>query len=699
MLGAAASDDSSDDEDGGAAAAGGTAAPRAPKAKPSAGKPATDEKDKEEDKKEEDKEDEKVPPVPCCRLFRFADACDWAMIVIGIMGGVGFGCVQPLFAILFGDLLNSFGAVNLSDAVGGIAINFLYLGLGAFVGVGLQFGLLAISAERQVLRMRKAYVEALLRQPMSFWDGIDPGTVTSRLSEDTLTVARGIGDQMGVAANSVAATLAGIIVGFYFNPLLALVVVAFVPAMAIPIAILVSSRTSFETITSDAYARASAVSTEALAAIRTVAAFGSERAESRRYSRHVGLAERVIAGSGLILGSAQALFWVFIMGAYAAGLYFGATQIIASRENNPLCSVAALVATNAAGTEDCFSGGDVILVFFAVLTGAFTAGQAGPAVSAFAAARVAARPIFEAIDSESPIDPLPFRPLPSGKAPSAASTARSVKPRVGKGIEFVDVGFCYPSQPGVFVLRGFNLHVPVGQTVALVGPSGSGKSSAMQLLLRYYDPSEGAIFVNGKDIRDMPVHDLRASIGFVQQQPKLFNTTVAENVAFGLTDYRSDHGEVSRTGIPIVAPDTLSRVREATKAASALRFVEALPEGFDTVVGNAGSTLSGGQRQRICIARAVIRKPDVLLLDEVRPALRHGFHGCRDSACVCIVLSRYLSPGASLVVQPAAIQPSFPFPHAVICLDRRRRRPSTPRARARCSAPSTSSSRARPAPP
>jgi ATP-binding cassette, subfamily B (MDR/TAP), member 1 len=604
-------DDTSDEDDDGAA-----------KRRPAGGSPAkASSHESESDSSEgEDKKDspgaKKPAAVPFCQMFRFATCLDWFLLTAGLLGGAAFGAVQPLFAILFGQLLDNFGSNDLIESVGRISIYFLYIGVGSFVGIFMQYGFMAIAAERQVLRIRREYVRALLRQPMSYWDDVDAGTITSRLAEDTITISRGIGEQFGVLAQSLSATVAGIAVGFYFNWSLALVVVAFVPLMAVPMVILFSGRTAFEAITSNAYARASAVSTEALAMIRTVVAFGGEGAELRRYKRHVGLAERVIASSGIVVGLAQAFFWICIMGAYAASLYFGATRVIESRNANPLCANPVLVALAAQGTENCFSGGDVVLVFFSVLTGGFTLGQAGPAVSAIAAARVAAAPIFEAIDAESTIDPLvktPSRP--------SVSPAAEVKPRTGKGIEFVDVGFCYPRQPDVWVLRNFNLSVETGKTVALVGPSGSGKSSAMQLLLRFYDPNEGAIFIDGVNIQDIPVQELRAKMGFVEQKPKLFNTTIEENIALGLTDYISDLGTMDPSGLPLLDDETKALVEGSLKAASAWEFVTKLPEGTRTTTGDGGSTLSGGQRQRVCIARAIVRKPSILLLDEATSAL------------------------------------------------------------------------------
>ncbi|NXB01592.1 MDR1 protein, partial [Cnemophilus loriae] len=170
-------------------------------------------------------------------------------------------------------------------------------------------------------------------------------------------------------------------------------------------------------------------------------------------------------------------------------------------------------------------------------------------------------------------------------------------------LEFKNVYFNYPSRPDVEILKGLNLKISSGQTVALVGGSGCGKSTTVQLIQRFYDPKEGMVTIDGQDIRTLNVRYLREVIGVVNQEPVLFATTIAENIRYGREDV------------------TMEEIEKATKEANAYDFIMKLPNKFETVVGERGAQLSGGQKQRIAIARALVRNPKILLLDEATSAL------------------------------------------------------------------------------
>ncbi|XP_027395698.1 multidrug resistance protein 1 isoform X5 [Bos indicus x Bos taurus] len=236
-----------------------------------------------------------------------------------------------------------------------------------------------------------------------------------------------------------------------------------------------------------------------------------------------------------------------------------------------------------------YSIGHVLTVFFSVLIGAFSVGQASPNIEAFANARGAAYEVFKIIDHKPSID-------------SYSNTGH--KPDNIKGnLEFRNVHFHYPSRNEVKILKGLNLKVGSGQTVALVGNSGCGKSTTVQLMQRLYDPTEGMVSIDGQDIRTINVRYLREIIGVVSQEPVLFATTIAENIRYGREDV------------------TMDEIQKAVKEANAYDFIMKLPNKFDTLVGERGAQLSGGQKQRIAIAQALVRNPKILLLDEATSAL------------------------------------------------------------------------------
>ncbi|XP_058534309.1 ATP-dependent translocase ABCB1 isoform X3 [Ochotona princeps] len=316
-----------------------------------------------------------------------------------------------------------------------------------------------------------------------------------------------------------------------------------------------------------AYAKAGAVAEEALGAIRTVIAFGGQNKELERYQKHLENAKKIGIKKAISANISMGIAFLLIYASYALAFWYGSTLVI-SRE---------------------YTIGNAMTVFFSILIGAFSVGQAAPCVDAFANARGAAYVIFNIIDSNPKID---------------SFSERGHKPESIKGdLEFNDVHFSYPSRTNVKILKGLSLKVQSGQTVALVGSSGCGKSTAVQLMQRLYDPTEGVISIDGQDIRTLNVRYLREMIGVVSQEPVLFSTTIAENIRYG-------RGNV-----------TMEEIKQAVKEANAYEFIMKLPQKFNTLVGERGAQLSGGQKQRIAIARALVRNPKILLLDEATSAL------------------------------------------------------------------------------
>ncbi|OCT75763.1 hypothetical protein XELAEV_18030950mg [Xenopus laevis] len=449
--------------------------------------------------------------------------------------------------------------------------SYYYIGLGSavFVLSLIQIWTFLVSATRQIMRIRQTFFKAVLHQDMAWFDSNQVGTLNTRLTDDINTIHEGLGDKMCIFAQFLSSFVCGIVVGFVHGWKLTLVILSVSPLLGASAAIWTKLVASFTTKELHAYAKAGAVAEEILTAIRTVITFNGQKKALDKYNANLSNAKAVgikkAATTNLSMGLSQFL----IFGAYALAFWYGTKLTVDEPEN--------------------YSIGKVLIVFFSVLVGTFALGQATPNIESLANARGAAFAVYKIINKHRPID---------------SSSEEGHKPNRLKGdIEFKGIHFAYPCRPGVQILSGLNLKVEAGKTIALVGMSGCGKSTTIQLLQRFYDPSHGEVTLDGHDIRSLNVKWLRENIGVVSQEPVLFGTTIAENIRYG--------GESV----------TDNEIEQAAKEANAFDFISRLPDKFKTMVGERGAQLSGGQKQRIAIARALVRNPKILLLDEATSAL------------------------------------------------------------------------------
>ena len=392
------------------------------------------------------------------------------------------------------------------------------------------------------------------------------------LFRDLNKLQDGIGEKIGMFIFCMSSFIASLINAFVHGWELTLVMMASMPVLAIAMGIIGKVQTSLTENELKAYGKSGGVAEEVIGSIRTVMAFGGQEKEVKRFSDNLVFARKAGIKRGLATSVGAGLVWGVIYASYALAFWYGTTLILDSCDGSYEYDPASL-----------------LIVFFSVLIGAMQIGQAAPYVEAFSIARGAAANIYSVIDRIPEID---------------SSSQSGSKPANFKGnISFEKVEFNYPSRPDVKILQGVSFTVSAGQTVALVGSSGCGKSTCIQLIQRFYDPLSGQVKIDGTDIREMNVGYLRDQLGVVGQEPVLFGMSIGENIRFG------------RDNVP------QSEVERAAQQANAHDFIMRLPKKYDTLVGERGAQLSGGQKQRIAIARALIRNPKILLLDEATSAL------------------------------------------------------------------------------
>ncbi|XP_053323160.1 ATP-binding cassette sub-family B member 5 [Spea bombifrons] len=524
----------------------------------------------------------KMKTVGPINIFRYSDGLDVFLMIVGFFGSLGNGLAQPLLNILFGEMTDSILCHNsslqnttecakfkpLEEQMSLFSLYYVGIGVGVIICGYMQVSFWVLAAARQTRKMRKEFFHSVLAQEMSWFDVTKSGELNTRLTEDINKINDGIGDKVGHLLQNVSTFVAGVTIALAKGWKLALVYMSVSPLIALSAALFSKMMVSLTSKELSAYAEAGAVAEEVLSSIRTVVAFGGEEKELHRYSANLGKAQKIGIKKAIASQLSIGFMYFIIYASYGLGFWYGTTLIL---------------------DDAGYTIGDALVVFFSVVISSYCIGQASSHFQAFTVARGAAYNIFKVIDLKSTID---------------SFSEEGYKPESIKGnVEFKNISFCYPSRSDVQVLKGLNLNVKPGQTVALVGQSGCGKSTTLQLLQRLYDPQEGTIFIDGHDIRSLNVRHYREFIGIVSQEPVLFATTIKNNIKYGRENVTDEE------------------IERAVKEANAYDFIMALPDKYETLVGERGAQLSGGQKQRIAIARALVRNPKILLLDEATSAL------------------------------------------------------------------------------
>ncbi|KAE8552992.1 hypothetical protein EYB25_004371 [Talaromyces marneffei] len=517
-------------------------------------------------------------------LYRYATTWDLVIIAISIVCAIAGGAALPLFTILFGQLASDFQGVYLNtlgydefhhELVKNV-LYFVYIGIGEFVTIYLATVGFIYTGEHITQKIRQAYLQAIMRQNMGYFDNIGAGEVTTRITADTNLIQDGISEKVALVIAALATFVTAFVIAYIKYWKLALICSSSIIALTLMMGGGSRFIIKYSKLSLESYAQGGNLAEEVISSIRTAIAFGTQERLAQQYDKHLDKAEKW----GIRL---QMIFAVVLGGMFSImylntglGFWMGSRFIV----------------------DGEIGVGQVLTVLMATIMSSFSLGNVAPNAQAFTSAVAAAAKIYSTIDRISPLDPM-------------SEEGRKLD-QVEGSIELCNVSQRYPSRPDVAVMKDVSLFIPAGKTTALVGPSGSGKSTIIGLVERFYNPVRGQVLLDGQDIQSLNLRWLRQQISLVSQEPILFATTIFENVRYGLlgTEFINESDEKLQ-----------QRIEQALEMANALDFVNALPEGIHTHVGERGFLLSGGQKQRIAIARAVVGDPKILLLDEATSAL------------------------------------------------------------------------------
>ncbi|KAL1979146.1 hypothetical protein VTN96DRAFT_6680 [Rasamsonia emersonii] len=497
-------------------------------------------------------------------LFRYSSSFDRLILSISIICALAAGAALPLMTVVFGQLAGTFqayfaGAVDDSHFSAQLhhrTLYFIYLAVGEFLTVYVSTVGFIHNGERNVQQLREHYLSSVLTQNIGLFDKLGAGEVTSRITSDMNLIQDGISQKLGLTLTGVSTFFTALIIAFVKSWKLTLILISGIFAMFLSIAVVAKFIARYNKLSLESQGLAATFAEEILSSIKIVVAFDTNGRLAKKFDESLAIVSN----------------WGF------------------KSRTASSCLIGAML------WDATLS--DVLTILLAVMMAGSSLGSIAPYIGALSSATAAGGRIFSMIDRKLPADPI--------------SDDGDIFEHVEGNIEFRNVRLIYPTRPEVDVLRNFSLTIPAGKTTAIVGISGSGKSSIIGLIERFYDPIEGQVLLDGHDLRTLNLRWLRQQLALVSQEPVLFQGSAYQNIEYGLIGTEFEHADREIKSALVV---------QAAKEANAHNFLIGLPDGYNTNVGERGFLLSGGQKQRIAIARALIRDPKILLLDEATSSL------------------------------------------------------------------------------
>jgi ATP-binding cassette subfamily B protein len=497
------------------------------------------------------------------RLLRLARS-EARALILGTLALVVGSLLTLLYPMVIQHLIDGIDAGGGKELVTqGAMILVGLFGFGALFGA-IRAWLFTVSGERIVASLRTELYRAIISQEVAFFDERRTGELTNRLASDTTVLQNTVTVNVSMLLRFTIMTIGAIGFLLYTSWRLTLLTLAVVPVVAISAGIFGRKMRAISRDFQDALAESTVVAEETIAGVRTVRAFAREDQEIARYHAAVEASFQIARRRASIIAMLRGFIGFGGYGAIAVVLWFGGNMLV----------------------DGSITIGELTSFLLYTLTVAFSLGALSGLYEDFMKAMGSSERVFELMD----------------RAPTITGGDQRLEPVRGE-VELSDLDFAYPTRPDMPVLSGLNLTLRPGEVVALVGHSGSGKSTVAVLLSRFYDPQGGRIRLDGVDYSALDINWLREQVGVVSQEPILFATSIIDNIRYGQPEASTE------------------AVIAAARAANAHDFISAFPEGYQTRVGERGVKLSGGQKQRVAIARALLKDPRVLILDEATSAL------------------------------------------------------------------------------